>query len=64
MLARLLAVGDDIDAGILLQLERKQCRIVFGLVELAAFEAPRRPQPVRRREPRRFRQAAGDRGRK
>ena len=51
MLARLLAVADDIDAGIFLKLEREQRRVVFGVRQFFAFETPRRPQFVRRREP-------------
>ncbi len=35
MLARLLAVGDDVDAAILLQLEREHGRIALGFVERA-----------------------------
>src|SRR6266581_1847652 len=33
MLARLLAVGDDVDAAILLQLEREQGRVALGVRE-------------------------------
>ena len=62
MLARLLAVADDVDAGIFLQLEREQRGVVLGGCEFFAFEPPWRPQLVRRGEPGRFRQAAGDRG--
>ena len=62
MLARLLAVGDDVDAAILLQLEREQGGVALGVVELRAGEAPRRPQPVRLGEPGGLRQASGDGG--
>ena len=62
MLARLLAVGHDVDAAILLQLEGEQRGVALGVVELGAGDAPRRPQSVRLGEPGRFRQAAGDRG--
>ncbi len=63
MLARLLAVADDIDAGVFLKLERQQSRVVFGVGEFIAFETPRRPELVRLREPCRFWQTAGDGGR-
>ena len=43
MLARLLAVADDVDAGVFLQLDRQQRRVVLGARELFAFETPRRP---------------------
>ncbi len=43
MLARLLAVADDIDAGILLQLDGKQRGVVLGARKLVALEPPRRP---------------------
>ena len=64
MLARLLAVGDDVDAGVFLQLERQQRGVVLGLQQLLALETPRRPKLVRFGEPRRFRQTAGDGRRK
>ena len=60
MLARLLAVGDDVDAAILLQLEGEQGRVALGVVECGAGEAPGRPQLVRLGEPSGFRQASGD----
>ena len=44
MLARLLAVADDVDAGVFLQLERQQRRVALGVCELFALEPPRRPQ--------------------
>jgi hypothetical protein len=43
MLARLLAVGHDVDAAVLLQLEGEQRGVALGLVELGACHAPRRP---------------------
>ena len=43
MLARLLAVGDDVDAAILLQLEGEQGGVALGLLELGPCDAPRRP---------------------
>ena len=62
MLARLLAVADDVDAGVLLQFYRDQRGVVLGGGKLFALQAPRRPQLVRLREPGGFRQAAGDGG--
>ena len=64
MLARLLAVGDDVDAGVLLQLQREQRRVELAGREIGAREPPLRPQLVRLGEPGGFRQAAGDGGRK
>jgi hypothetical protein len=64
MLPRLLAVANDVDTGILLELQREQRGVVFGIRELVAFEPPRRSQPVRRSEPPGLRQAAGDSCRK
>jgi len=43
MLPRLLAVADDVDAGVLLQLERQHSGVVLGLRELFADRPPRRP---------------------
>ena len=62
MLARLLAVGDDVDAAILLQLEREQRGVALAVVERGAGEPPRRPKLVRLGEPGGLRQAAGDGG--
>ena len=62
MLPRLLAVADDVDAGILLQLDGEQRGVVLGGVKLFTLQAPRRPQLVRLREPGGFWQAAGDGG--
>ena len=62
MLARLLAVADDVDAGVLLQFDRDQRGVVLGGGKLFALQAPRRPQFVRLREPGGFWQAAGDSG--
>jgi hypothetical protein len=36
MLARLLALGDDVDAGILLQLQRQQRGVALGAREFVA----------------------------
>ena len=51
MLARLLAVGDDVDAAVFLQLDREQRRILLAGGEIGATELPRRPQPIRLGEP-------------
>jgi hypothetical protein len=64
VLTRLLAVGDDVDAAILLQLEREQSRVALGILECCAGDSPRRPQPVRLGEPGGLGQASCDRGRK
>ncbi len=52
MLARLLALGDDVDAGILLFLESEQGRVALGFEQLLAAALPRRPQHARLGEPR------------
>src|SRR5262245_8752721 len=62
MLARLLAVGDDVDAAILLQLEREHRRVALGVREGRAGGPPGGPQSVGLGEPGRLRQAAGDGG--
>ena len=62
MLARLLAVGDDVDAGVLLLLQREQRRVGLGGGKLVAREPPLRPELVRLGEPGGLRQAAGDGG--
>ena len=61
MLTRLLAVGDDVDAGILLHLQREQRRVALAFGERLAVEPPRRPQLARLGKPGGFRQTAGDR---
>ena len=43
VLARHLAVGDDVDAGVLLLLQRKQCRVRLGGGKLVAGGLPLRP---------------------
>ena len=43
MLARLLALGDDIDSGIFLQLYRQHGGVAFGARELRALRFPGRP---------------------
>ena len=62
VLARLLAVADDVDAGVLLLLDREQGRVELGGVQLGPRQAPGRPEPVGLREPGRLGQAAGDGG--
>ena len=56
MLARLLAVGDDVDAGVLLELHREQRGVELACFEIAAGEAPLRPQFIGLGEPGWFRQ--------
>ena len=51
MLARLLAVGDDVDAGILLLLEHEQRGVGLGGGERVAGELPFGPELVRLGEP-------------
>ena len=63
MLARLLAVADDVDAGIFLQFEGEQCGVVLAGGKFIALQAPGRPEFVWDGEPRRFRQTAGNGGR-
>ncbi len=62
MLTRLLAVGDDVDAGILLNLQREQRRVALAFGEGLAVEPPRGPQLARLGKPGWFRQTAGNRG--
>jgi hypothetical protein len=62
VLARLLAVADDIQPGILLHLEPEQGRVGLGLLELGTARLPLGPQLLRLGEPRRFGQAACDGG--
>jgi len=62
MLSRLFAIGDDVDAGILLQLDGDEGRIALAGLEVFARKSPRRPQLVGLGEPGRLRQAAGDAG--
>jgi hypothetical protein len=61
VLARLLAVGDDVDPRVLLLLEGDEHRVALGLHERRALERPRRPQRRGLREPGGLRQASGDR---
>jgi hypothetical protein len=43
VLPRLLAIADDVDTGILLDLEGKDRRVAFGLGQGLAVEPPRWP---------------------
>src|SRR5438477_424386 len=61
MLPRLLAVADDVEAAIFLDLQREQGRVALALGERVAVEPPRRPQFARLGQPGRFWQTAGDR---
>ena len=63
MLPRLLAVGHDVDAGVLLLLDPQQRGIGLGLAQGIAFSPPPRPELAGLREPARLGQAASDRGR-
>ena len=60
--ARLLAVADDVDARVLLQLHREDGRVDLACRERGAFQLPGRPELFRFCEPRGLRQAAGDGG--
>ncbi len=62
VLARLLAVADDVDAGVLLLLDGEEGGVALGLLQVGALEPPRRPQLVGLGQPGRLRQAAGDGG--
>ena len=61
MPARLLAVGDDVDAGLLLVAEHQADRVLHPLGERVAFEPPGSPERFRLGEPRGLGQTAGDR---
>jgi hypothetical protein len=43
MLPRLLAIADDVDAAILLDLQREEGRVALAFGERFAVEAPGRP---------------------
>ena len=62
MLARLLAVADGVDPGVLLRLDPEQRRVALRLGERVTGELPLRPQLVRLGEPGRLGQAACDGG--
>ena len=61
VLTRLLAIGDDIDPGVLLLLDHQQRGVALRLNERLALQLPTRPQYPRLGQPSRFRQAARDR---
>ena len=61
MRARLLAVADDVDAGILLELHGEHRRVELALLERLSLEPPSRPEPLLFGEPDRLRKAACDR---
>src|SRR5439155_27362927 len=61
MLPRLLAVADDVDAGIFLELQGEQGGVALGFGERLAVEPPRGPQPAWLGQPGRLWQTAGDR---
>jgi len=62
VLARLLAVGHDVDPRRLLLLERHEDGVPLGLGERRPLEAPGRPEGAGSGEPGRLGQAARDRG--
>jgi hypothetical protein len=62
MLARSLAVADDVDPGVFLHLQPEQGGVGLGALELGAARLPFRPELLGLGEPRRLGQAAGDRG--
>src|SRR5688572_13443291 len=62
MLARLLAVADDVDAGVFLLLQPEQRRVPLGALELGARRFPRRPELLRFGEPSRLGEASCEGG--
>jgi hypothetical protein len=60
--ARLLAVADDVDAGVLLALHREDGRVDLARRERVALEPPCGPKFFRFSKPEGLRQAAGDGG--
>ena len=58
VLPRLLALGDDVDAGIFLQFDRQNRRVALGTGQLLTLGLPGRPQRVRLGQPFRFWQGA------
>src|SRR5271169_1753662 len=61
MLPRLLAIGHDVDPGVLLQLHHQYRRVALCFYQGFAGEPPGRPQHLWRGEPGRFWQTACDR---
>ena len=62
MLARLLAVADDLDPGVLLFFQPQQRGVALGGFEFGAGVLPRRPQFLGFGQPERLGQAAGNGG--
>ncbi len=60
----LLPLGDDIDTGVFLGLQPDQGSVLLRRPPFRAISPPGRPQLFRLGQPFRFRQAAGDGGRK
>src|SRR4051812_32054890 len=60
MLTRLLAVRNDIDAGILLRLDPQERRVALCALELGARASPGGPELLRFGQPLRLRQASRD----
>ena len=61
VLAGLLALGDDVDAGIFLQFYGQHGGVALGAGEFVALRFPGRPQRIGLGQPFRLRQGAGDR---
>ena len=62
MLTRLLAVTDDVKAGVFLGLDPQQGCVGLGLAQRLAFGLPLRPELVGFSQPGGFGQTAGNRG--
>jgi hypothetical protein len=62
VLARLLAVADDVDAGVFLHLEPEQGRVGLGAIEFGAARLPFGPELLGLGEPGGLGQAAGNGG--
>ena len=62
VLTRLLAVADDVDAGVFLHLQPEQGRVGLGAIELGAARLPFGPELLGLGEPGGLGQAAGDGG--
>jgi hypothetical protein len=62
MLAGLLALGDDIDASVFLQLHRQHGGVALGASKFVALRLPGRPQHIGFGQPFRLRQGACDGG--
>ena len=62
VLARLLTITDDVQAGVFLCLDPQQRSVLLGLRQFGAFGLPLRPEFLRLRQPGGFGQAAGNGG--